>query len=318
MKTKKIFTAKLAADDELLSNLGPDRIGCMESWSLMSQGASFSIYLFVPDLSKTDTFSFDVLFEDRFLKNNDVKIGDHFPVTIPRPSMLRQIEITGISEGEPINNRENKRAVKQSQNIVSDFLNHYLYHTLEPDECLGEDGWFSVDALIKRFEKIGILTDQATIEDIVSKNKDHRYILSDDKTKIRISDDHPAPKYVEEQLKTVDGLKIKRSFFILNGLPTVKEKKLVIIVDCSDSRHFEFPFMTNKIFSMDEKHFFMLLQHRGDLMMAVSPYMMKDTKEQYRFFIKDMPAVINHYFRFGARLVDFEGKTFEISVKETT
>lgn len=40
MKNKNIYTARIAVDDELLSNLGPDRIGCMESWNLMSQDAS--------------------------------------------------------------------------------------------------------------------------------------------------------------------------------------------------------------------------------------------------------------------------------------
>ena len=318
MKTKKIYTARLAVDDELLANLGPDRIGCMESWNLMSQGTTYSIYLFVPDLSKTDTFSFDVLFEDRFLKNNDVKIGDHFPVTIPNPAMLRRIEITGISEGEPINNRENKRPVKQGLKTVTDFLNYYLYHTLEPDGCLGEDGWFGVDALIGKLERIGILTDLATIEKIVNKDEDQRYILSDDRTKIRVSPEHPAPKYVEEELKTVDGLKIKRSFFLLSNLPLIKDKKRVIHVDCSNGGHFEFPYRTNEIYYMDEKHFFMLIQSNGDLMLAVSPYMMKHTRYHYRYFIKGMPEVINHYFKIDADLVDYDGNTFKFTYKEAT
>ena len=37
MKTKKIFTARITADDELLAMLGPDRVGGMESWFLMSR-----------------------------------------------------------------------------------------------------------------------------------------------------------------------------------------------------------------------------------------------------------------------------------------
>lgn len=314
MKTKKIFTAKITTDDELLAILGPDRVGCMESWNLMCQGASYSVYLFVPDLNKTDTFSFDVLFEERFLKDNDVKIGDHFPVTIPFPSTLRQIEIIDIKEGDPINNRENKRPVKQGIKAVSDFLSYYVYHHLEPDEVCGEDGWFNIKELFKYLATIGFLVDQDQLETIVNKDEDHRYILSDDRTKLRISPEHPAPKYVEDELKDVDGLKIKKSAFIRNGLPFIKDKSLSILVSLSDGGSFTFPYATNKIFFMDKKHFFMLIEHKGDLMLAVSPYMMKDTKYHWRMYIKDLPELINHYFSLNATLVDFEGISYKVTI----
>ena len=194
MKTKKIFTARITADDELLAMLGPDRVGGMESWFLMSRGASYSVFLFVPDLNKTDVFSFDVLFEDNFLKNNEIKIGDRFPIAIPFPRTLRQIEIIDIQEGEPINNHENKRPVRQSNKSVSQFLSYYLYHHLEPDEVCGEDGWFNIEALFKDLATIGYLVDQDQLETIVNKDGDHRYILSDDKTKLRVNPEHPVPE----------------------------------------------------------------------------------------------------------------------------
>jgi len=316
MKTKKIFTARITADDELLAMLGPDRIGGMESWFLMSQGASYSVFLFVPDLNKTDAFSFDVLFEDNFLKNNEVKIGDRFPIAIPFPRTLRQIEIIDIQEGEPINNHENKRPVRQSNKSVSQFLSYYLYHHLEPDEVCGEDGWFNIEALFKYLATIGYLVDQDQLETIVNKDGDHRYILSDDKTKLRVNPEHPAPKHVEDGLKNVDDLKIKRSAFMLSDLPFKKDRKRSILVSCSNGNSYSFPYETNKIFFMDKKRFFMLIEEKGCLMLAVSPYMTKNLDKRWRMYIKALPELINNYFSFDAVLVDFDGISYKVTIED--
>ncbi len=309
-KKKNIYTARINVDDELLSVLGPDRTGCMETWYLQSKGASYTAYLFVPDLNKTDTFSFDLLFDDEFRKHNDLKIGDHFPVTITHPDMLRQIEITGITQGEPINNRENKRPVRHRLSETTHMFDWYLYHYLKTDECRGEDGWFSIEELIRKFADMWYLLDLETVETIVNNDEDHRYILSDDKTKIRISPEHPAPKTVEEQLKTVDGLKVKWSAFVQNKLPSIKNRKLGIHVECSNGTCFDFPYQTNKIFFMDEKHFFMLVEQHEDPMLAVSSYMCKDGGYRYRTAMKGFPDVINNLYPDYPDFIDFEDNIY--------
>lgn len=314
-KKKTIYTARIKVDDELLNNLGPDRTGCMENWFLMSQGASFSIYLFVPDLNTTDTFSFDVLFDDEFRKYNDVKVGDHFPVSIPFPTILRQIEIIGITEGEPINTLENKRPVKQSDKTVAGHLEWYLYHHLETDECRCDDGWFNTENILEHLERMGSLSSLQQLGSIVNNDEDHRYILSDDKTKIRTSPEHPAPKYVEQALENAGELKIKKIVFVLNKLPFKKDKKRSIHVECSNGDSFDFPYQTNKIFFMDRKHFFMVIESHDDPMLAVSSYMTRDGTYHYRMAIEGFPRAINNLFADYADLLDYDGNVYRVNFK---
>lgn len=316
IKKKPIYKARITVDDELLANLVPERVGCLESWNLMSQGASYSAYLIVPDLTSTDTFCFDLLFDDNFRKHKDVKIGDHFPISIPSPTLLRQIEIIDIREDEPINNLENKRPVKHKLSDDKSFLEFYLYYYLEIDECHGEDGWFNVEEIIKKFVSIGRLFDKSTLELIVNNDEYHRYIFNEDKTKIRISQEHPAPEKVEKLMKTVDDLNVKRSAFILNILPFIKDKKRSIHVDCSNGDSFDFPYQTNKIFYMDKKHFFIYVIHHDAPMLAVSSYMCKDLNYQYRMAFQGFPNVINNLFPDFAELVDFDGNVYTFTIRK--
>ena len=313
---KTIYTARITVDDELLNNLGPDRIGCLESWNLMSQGASFSVYLFVPDLRTTDTFSFDVLVEDNFKKYNNVKIGDRFPISIPSPTILRQIEIIDIREGDPINDLQNRRPVRRSDKTVESHLEWYLYHHLETDDCRYEDGWFSTEDILKHLERIGFLSDLAQLESIVNNDEDHRYILSDDKTKIRTSSEHPAPKYVEQALEIVDKLKIKRSVFVRSALPFKKDKKRSIHVECSNGDSFDFPYQTNKVFFMDKKHFFMFIENKEEPMLAVSSYMSRDGTYHYRTAILGFPRAINNLYPDFADLLDYDGNVYRVTYKK--
>ena len=314
-KKKTIYTARIAVDDELLANLGPDRIGCLESWNLMSQGASFSAYLFVPDLRTTDSFSFDVLFEENFRKYNEVKIGDRFPISIPSPTILRQIEIIDIKEGEPINDLENKRPVKRSDKTVASHLEWFLYHHLQTDDYRDEDGWFNTEAILKHLERIGFLSNIQQLESIVNNDEDHRYILSDDKTKIRTSPDHPAPKYVEQALEENNELNIKRSVFVMSKLQFKKNKKQSIHVECSNGDRFDFPYQTNKVFFMDKKHFFMLIENHDEPLLAVSSYMSRDGTYHYRTAIKGFPRAINNLFPDYADLLDYDGNVYRVTIQ---
>lgn len=315
IKKKTLYTARITADDELLNNLGPDRIGSLESWNLMSQGASFSVYLFVPDLRTTDTFTFDVLVEDNFKKHNDVKIGDRFPISIPSPTILRQIEIIDIREGNPINDLQNKRPVRRSDKTVASHLEWYLYHHVETDDCRYEDGWFSTEKILEHLERIGFLSDLAQLESIVNSDEDHRYILSEDKAKIRTSPEHPAPKYVEQALEAVDKLKIKRSVFVKSALTFKKDNKRSIHVECSNGDSFDFPYQTNKVFFMDKTHFFMLIEHNDEPMLAVSSYMSRDGTYHYRTAILGFPRAINNLYPDFADLLDYEGNVYKVTFK---
>ena len=158
--------------------------------------------------------------------------------------------------------------------------------------------------------------DQDQLETIVNKDEDRRYILSDDRTKLRINPEHPAPKYVEDGLKNVDDLKIKRSAFMLSDLPFKKDRKRSILVSCSNGNSYSFPYETNKIFFMDKKRFFMLIEEKGCLMLAVSPYMTKNLDKHWRMYIKALPELINNYFSFDAVLVDFDGISYKVTIED--
>ena len=89
MKTKNIYTARINKDDELADRFCSKVTGQIDVWGLESKGVTWSIYLSIPDFSSTDVIVFDVLFDDDFRKDNDVKIGDRFQVTFPFPKHWR-------------------------------------------------------------------------------------------------------------------------------------------------------------------------------------------------------------------------------------
>ena len=97
----------------------------------------------------------------------------------------------------------------------NDLLQIVLYHdSIQKNE----NGWFNVDEIINHISGLhrGMNKpeyDFRMLEKRVNKDTDHRYIFNDDKTLLRISPDHIAPKYVEEELKTAGNIEIKQSVF---------------------------------------------------------------------------------------------------------
>ena len=102
---KNIYEAKILNAD-LVAGRYSSKVGFLALWSLESKGVSWSSYLFIPDLTSTDKICFDVLFDDDFRKDNDIKTGDRYQMTSSEGPV--EIEITGIRQGEPVNNIENK------------------------------------------------------------------------------------------------------------------------------------------------------------------------------------------------------------------
>lgn len=311
-RMKNIYVARIKRDKELLFNLsGPPRTGRIETWILLSKDVSWTAYVVVPDFNLTDTFCFDVLFDDDFRKENDVNIGDHFQMSIPAPAILRDIEIIDIKKGEPINNLENKKQAKECHYDVNELLSVCLYH----ENVLRRSGyWFGVDEIIGFISAITPFNLQ-TLELIVDKDEDHRYTFNDDRTMLRISPEHVAPKDVEEQMKTADKLKIKRSFFTRLKLPFIKDRKRCIRITCSNGGGWEFPFETNKIFYIDEKHFFVLIEFEGNLRLLVSSYMNK-APGRYRMIFNHLDKVLNNVYPVTSELKDYEDNIFTVDIQD--
>lgn len=202
----------------------------------------------------------------------------------------------------------------------NDFLQIVLYHDSIPKN---EDGWFCVDEIISYISRLrqGCSIrmpefDFQTLEKQVDNDEDHRYIFNEDKTLLRISPDHIAPKYVEEELKNSGNIKIKPSVFKKNNLEFVKDEKQKLVITSSDGRRWNFPYETNKIFYIDDKRFFMPVKFSRGSGVAVSAYFRKKTTFQYRMVFVDFPAVLNYIFTPDAELVDYEGTTYKISIEQ--
>ena len=187
-----------------------------------------------------------------------------------------------------------------------------------------EDGWFSVDEIISYISNLrrnGHIKmpefDFDFLEKRVDTDKDHRYIFNDDKTLLRISPDHIAPEYVEEELKFAGNIEIRPSVFKKNNLEFVKDENRKLVVTSGDGSRWEFPYETNRIFYIDEKRFFMLVEKCGPAL-AVSAYLNKHTKlsYQYRMFFLDFPPVLNYIFAIDSVLSDYEGNTYKICIEQ--
>jgi hypothetical protein len=175
------------------------------------------------------------------------------------------------------------------------------------------DGWFDTEKLIADIKNYGFYFDMPTL-DLFIENENGRYIFNSDKSKFRIDPEHPAPRNVEELLKTAGEIKIKRHVFAENKLPFIKDKKRAIKADCSNGDSYRFPFETNKVFRIDEKRFLMLIEFHSELMLAVSPYMLKDGKDRYRMIIPKLPTVINNLVPADVELTDYEGRVYKVTI----
>ena len=200
----------------------------------------------------------------------------------------------------------------------NDFLQICLYQDFIQKD---KDGWFGVDEIISNISNLRQTCrmseyDFNALENQVDNDVDHRYLFNEDKTLLRISPDHIAPKYVEEELKTAGSIKIKQSVFKKNHLKYVKDEKRKIVITSGDEKRWEFPYETNRIFYIDDKRFFMPVELTRGSAVAVSAYLKKKTAAQYRMVFVGFPAVLNYIFALGHELADYEGNTFKFSVEQ--
>ena len=192
---------------------------------------------------------------------------------------------------------------------LDDLLSECLYHAIGagPDA----DGWFSIDDVLRVISAVR-QTDRSELIAHISDND--RYILNDDKTKIRISPNYPAPSDVEEQLSNSHKIDIKDSVFKKNDLSYLADIDKKIIVSRNDGRTWEIPFYTNTVHYLDDKRFFMILEKHGKRMLAVSSYMTKSYRIRYRMFISGFPKVIDNEYPIDAELCDFDGYSYKIMI----
>ncbi|MBR5425252.1 MAG: hypothetical protein IK106_01910 [Clostridiales bacterium] len=131
-----------------------------------------------------------------------------------------------------------------------------------------------------------------------------------------VRSDHNPPASIEEAMKTVDDVKIDRPTFRLHGLPFVTDKTRQVVITSDKGDVWKFPYRTNKVFYIDEKRFFMLLESQHRPMLAVSAFLSKNAKYEYRMKMSDWPDVLNYFFTSDAELSDCEGITYQVSIEE--
>lgn len=193
----------------------------------------------------------------------------------------------------------------------NDWLTIVLYG--DSIQC-DEDGWFSVDEIIRCISKM-VQFDLRALIMRVEGDADHRYIFNEDRTLLRISPEHIAPKYVEEEMKTAGDLKVEPSVFEINMLPYVEDRQRQIVFTSSDGSRWQFPYETNKVFYLDKQRFFMLVETDGRPALTVCAFLSKDRRDQYRMLFRDFPDVLNYIFAVDSELVDYEGKQYRTSVE---
>lgn len=309
---KRKYTAKVDFDEDTIDYLSSRyRPGKLVMWDVIYKKHVWPIWLIMPDLKNTDLIAFNLSDEDEANKDNDIRAGDtiHLGMTYPEVRLV-DMKVIAIRRCKPI---YVPRIITHKSIGPEDELSVVLYHGFEERD---ENGWFKVDDVISHLSRSKPF-DLQMLEQIVDNDEDHRYILSEDKTKIRISPEHPAPKVVEEEMKKADDIKISRSMFRIEGLSYVKDTNRKIVITSDDGGVWKFPYRTNKVFYIDEKHFFMLLEFSGGRpALAVCSYLTKNGHYRYRMKIMDWPDVINYFFVLECELSDYEGRTYTVRVEQ--
>ncbi|MBR4819718.1 MAG: hypothetical protein IKZ74_06670 [Clostridiales bacterium] len=149
-----------------------------------------------------------------------------------------------------------------------------------------------------------------------NKLKDIEIIAIKKEKPIHVKWDHTPAYTVEEAMKTANDLKIERSTFRLHGLPYVKDKNKKIVITSDKGNAREFPYETNKVFYLDEKRFFMLLEMHGEPMLAVSAYLTKNGQKMYRMKMSYWPDALNYFFVADSELSDFEGNCYKFKIEK--
>ena len=110
MKLKNIYTVRILNPD-VMSVIPKDKIGKPTWLVLLQKDISWSAYAVVPDITVTDKFDLDIIFDKDFRSTTEVNIGDIFDIDlsiIDKQIGVQKIEVIGIRMDRPINHLENK------------------------------------------------------------------------------------------------------------------------------------------------------------------------------------------------------------------
>lgn len=133
---------------------------------------------------------------------------------------------------------------------------------------------------------------------------------------IYVRSEHTPPSSIEEAMKTIDDVEIDRSTFRLHGFPFVTDKTRQVVITSDKGAVWQFSYRTNKVFYLDEKRFFMILESQHRPMLAVSAFLSKNSKYEYRMKMSYWPDVLNYFFTSAAELCDCEGITYKVRIIE--
>ena len=110
MPEKNIYTVRILEKGDL-PELLKEKAGRL-SWLIVLQpDAQWSAEAVIPDFSATDSFDFDIIFDDDFRKTTDVNVGDRFSIDFSiadKSAGIREAEVLDVRKDKPINHLQNK------------------------------------------------------------------------------------------------------------------------------------------------------------------------------------------------------------------
>jgi hypothetical protein len=107
---KNIYTIRLL-NTEVLPAFPKDKAGKPTWLSVLQKDVSWSAYAVLPDLTVTDHFDLDVIFDGDFRSTTEVNVGDVLDIDfgiVDKQIGVQRVEVTGIRKDKPINHLENK------------------------------------------------------------------------------------------------------------------------------------------------------------------------------------------------------------------
>ncbi len=107
---KNIYTIRLL-NTEVLPAFPKDKAGKPTWLSVLQKDVSWSAYAVLHDLTVTDLFDLDVIFDGDFRSTTEVNVGDVLDIDfgiVDKQIGVQRVEVTGIRKDKPINNLENK------------------------------------------------------------------------------------------------------------------------------------------------------------------------------------------------------------------
>ena len=110
MKLKNIYTVRILNPD-VMSVIPKDKIGKPTWLVLLQKDVSWSAYAVVPDITVTDKFDLDVIFDEDLRSTTEIDIGDILEIDfniVDKNIGVQKVEVIGTRMDRPLNHLENK------------------------------------------------------------------------------------------------------------------------------------------------------------------------------------------------------------------